>query len=99
MRRRKELRERFEVAHLDDLAAAELELLDQALVRLNLLLASDDHRVALRACIEVFDRVLGRPRQQAKDGPSFASWPDMESALARAREKLALRLGGEAKAV
>jgi hypothetical protein len=33
MRRRKELRERFEVAHLDDLAAAELELLDQGDVR------------------------------------------------------------------
>ena len=99
MRRRKELRERFEVAHLDDLAAAELELLDQALVRLNLLLASEDHRVALRACIEVFDRVLGRPRQQVKDGHSFAQRPDMETALARAREKLALRLDGQAQAL
>jgi hypothetical protein len=99
MRRRKELRERFEVAHLDDLAAAELELLDQALVRLNLLLASEDHRVALRACIEVFDRVLGRPRQQVKDGHSFAQRPDMETALARACEKLALRLDGQAQAL
>src|SRR5687768_5358131 len=64
MRRGKELRERFEVADLEDLATAELELLGQALVRLNLLIASEDSRVALRACIEVFDRVLGRPRQQ-----------------------------------
>jgi hypothetical protein len=33
IRRRKELRERFEVSQLEDLAGAELELLDQALVR------------------------------------------------------------------
>ena len=36
MRSRKELRERLDVAELEDLAAAEPELLDQALARLNL---------------------------------------------------------------
>jgi hypothetical protein len=51
MRRRKELRERFEVAELEDLAMAEFELLDPALVMLALLISSDDHRVALRACL------------------------------------------------
>jgi hypothetical protein len=34
MRKRKELRERFDAADLEDLAVAELELLDRALVRL-----------------------------------------------------------------
>jgi hypothetical protein len=49
IRRRKELREQFDVAELEELTAAELELLDRALVRLNSLIGSDDDRVALRA--------------------------------------------------
>ena len=93
IRRRKELRERFEVLELEDLAEAELEILDQALLRLNLLLASDDDRVALRAAIEVFDRTLGRPKQQREPGHSFEQWPDMDAALTEAHEKLAARLG------
>jgi hypothetical protein len=92
IRRRKELRERFEVAQLEDLAGAELERLDQALVRLNLLIGSEDDRVALRAVIEVLDRTLGRPRQQQASNRSFEGGPNMETALAEAREKLALRL-------
>jgi hypothetical protein len=91
MRKRKELRERFEAADLEDLAEAELDVLDRALVRLNLLLASDDDRVALRAVMEVFNRVLGRPRQQEDHGRSFEH-RDMDTALAHAREKLAVRL-------
>jgi hypothetical protein len=58
------LRERFDVAHLEDLAAAELDVLGGALLRLILLVSSDDDRVALRAVKEVLDRTLGRPRQQ-----------------------------------
>ena len=92
IRRRTELRERFEVADLEDLADAEFELLDRALVRLNLLIASEDERVALRAVIEVLDRTLGRPRQQQPPDRSFQAVPDMEAALAGAREKLAVRL-------
>jgi hypothetical protein len=92
MRRRKQLRDRFEVADLEDLADAELALLDQALLRLNLLLGSDDDRVALRAAVEVFDRTLGRPRQQHEYGRAFEQWPDMDAALAEAHEKLAERL-------
>jgi hypothetical protein len=42
----------------------ESELLDRALVRLALLIASEDDRIAMRACKEVFDRVLGRPSQR-----------------------------------
>ena len=92
IRRRRELRERFEIGQLEGVASAELELLDHALVRLNLLIGSEDDRVALRAVIVVFDRTLGRPRQrQAWDG-SFEGAPDMETALAEAREKLAVRL-------
>ena len=64
IRRREELRERFDVAHLEDLAAAELDVLGGALLRLILLVSSDDDRVALRAVKEVLDRTLGRPRQQ-----------------------------------
>lgn len=92
IRRRKELRERFEVAQLEDLAGAELELLDQALVRLSLLIGSEDDRVALRAVIEVLDRTLRRPRQQQAGDRSFEGGRDMEAALAEARETLALRL-------
>lgn len=92
IRRRRELRERFEVEELEDLAGAELELLDQALLRLNLLLGSDDDRVALRAVVEVFDRTLGRPKQQCEFGRSLEQWPDMDAALAQAHQKLAARL-------
>ena len=91
IRRRKELRERFEVGQLEDLAGAELELLDQALVRLNLLIGSEDDRVALRAVMLVLDRTLGRPRQQQASDRSEGR-PDVETALAEAREKLAVRL-------
>jgi hypothetical protein len=87
MRRRKELRDRFDVAELEDLTAAEPELLDRALARLSLLIASEDDRVALRAVKEVLDRTLGRPRQRHDFG--HAQGPDMGAALATAREKLA----------
>jgi hypothetical protein len=46
VRRRKELRERFEVGTLEDLAAAEDELLERALIRHGLVLASDDPRAS-----------------------------------------------------
>lgn len=91
IRRRKELRERFQGAQLEDLAGG-LELLHQALVRLNLLIASEDERVALRAVIEVLDRTVGRPSRQDVCHCSFMERPNMETALAEAREKLALRL-------
>jgi hypothetical protein len=90
IRRRKELREELEVAELKDLTVAEPELLDRALARLNLLIASEDDRVALRAVKEVLDRTLGRPRQR-NAGHSQGS--DMDAALALAHEKLAERLG------
>jgi hypothetical protein len=44
------------------------ELLDRAVVRLTLLLASDDDRVALRASIEVHDRVLGQAKACEEHG-------------------------------
>jgi hypothetical protein len=50
------------------------------------LIGSEDDRVALRAVKEVLDRTLGRPRQQHEQGRSHA--PDMDAALASAREKL-----------
>jgi hypothetical protein len=52
------LREQFEGSELEDLAAAEPELFDRALARLNLLIGSEDDRVALRAVKEVLDRTL-----------------------------------------
>jgi hypothetical protein len=91
IRRREKLRKQFDVAALEDVAAAEPELLDRALARLDLLIASEDDRVALRAVKEVLDRTLGRPRQRHKRERSQA--PDMDAALAQAHEKLALRLG------
>ena len=92
LRRRKELRERFEVAQREGLAGVEAELLDQALARLNLLVGSEDDRVALRAVIQVLDRTLGRPRQQQAHDRSLERGRDMEAALAEARGKLAERL-------
>ena len=86
IRKRKELRDQFEVAELEDLTAAEPDLLDRALARLNLLIGSEDDRVALRAVREVLDRTLGRPRQRHEHGRSHG--PDMDAAVARAREKL-----------
>jgi hypothetical protein len=86
IRKHKELREQLNVAELEDLTAAEPELLDRALARLNLLIASEDDRVALRAVKEVLDRTLGRPRQRHEYGRSQG--PDMDAALAQAREKL-----------
>jgi hypothetical protein len=68
-------------------AAAEPELLNRALARLNLLIGCDDDRVALRAVKEVLDRTLGRPRQAHEQGRSHG--PDMEAAATAAREKLA----------
>jgi hypothetical protein len=91
IRRRKELREQFEVSELEDLAAAEPELFDRALTRLNLLIGSEDDRVALRAVKEVLDRTLGRPSHQQDRGRSRER-RDMESALAQAREKLTAQL-------
>jgi hypothetical protein len=92
LRRRRELRERLKVAELEDLGEAEFDLLDQALIRLNLLIGSENDRVALRAVIEVLDRTLGRPRQQQGRDHSFERCADIDAALAEAREKLALRL-------
>lgn len=86
IRKRKELRDQFDVAELEDLTAAEPELLDQALARLGILIGSEDDRVALRAVKEVLDRTLGRPRQRHEHGRSHG--PDMDAALAAAREKL-----------
>ena len=62
------------------MTAAEPELLERALTRLNLLIASEDDRVALRAVKEVLDRTLGRPRQRSEHG----RWqtPDMDAAQA-----------------
>jgi hypothetical protein len=68
------------------LSATEPELLDRALVRLSLLIGSEDDRVALRAVKEVLDRTLGRPRQRPA---SFKQRPEMDAAMAAAREKLA----------
>jgi hypothetical protein len=85
IRRRKELREQFDVAELEGLTAAEPELLDRALARLNLLIGPED-RVALRAVKEVLERTLGRPRQRHEHGRSQGT--DMDAALAAAREKL-----------
>jgi hypothetical protein len=92
IRRRKELRERFEVGQFEDLAAAELELVGWVLVRLNLLIGSDDDRVALRAVKEVLDRALGRPRQQGEFGGSMEAPTATGGEAAKAREKLAARL-------
>jgi hypothetical protein len=94
MRRRKELREQFDVAGLKDVTAADPELLNRALARLDLLIASDDDRVALRAVKEVLDRTLGRPRQRPDYGRSQG--PDMDAALAEAREKLSALIEGRA---
>jgi len=91
IRRRKELRKHFDVAELDDLSAAEPELLDRALARLSQLIGSEDDRAALRAVKEVLDRTLGRPRRRPDYGHSQG--PDMDAALALAHEKLAERLG------
>jgi hypothetical protein len=88
VRRRKELREQLDGAKFEELTAAEPELLHRALARLNLLIGSEDDRVALRAVREVLDRTLGRPTQR-NDGRSFDQRPDMDAALAAAREKLA----------
>jgi hypothetical protein len=90
--KRKELREQLNRAELEDLKAAEPELLDRALARLNLLIGSEDDRVAMRAVKEVLDRTLGRPRQQQEHGRS-SEHRDMDAALALAHEKLAERLG------
>jgi hypothetical protein len=90
IRRRKELRDQLDGAELEDLVAAESELLDRALARLSLLIGSEDDRVALRAVKEVLDRTVGRPRQP----PDYerSQGPDMETALVRAREKLVAAL-------
>jgi hypothetical protein len=84
-------REQLDVAGPEASTAAEPELLDQALARLNLLIGSEDDRVALRAVREVLDRTLGRPRQRP-DGGSAKQGPDMDAALAGAREKLGARI-------
>jgi hypothetical protein len=90
IRRRKELREQLDVAEVEDLSAAESELLDRALAGLYLLVGSEDDRVALRAVKEVLDRTLGQPRQRHEHGPSNGR--DMDAALASAREKLTAQL-------
>jgi hypothetical protein len=89
IRRRKELRDQLDGPELEDLAAAESELLDRALARLSLLIGSEDDRVALRAVKEVLDRTFGRPSQHEY---RRARGPDMDAALATAREKLAAAL-------
>jgi hypothetical protein len=90
IRRRKALQERFDVETLEDLDGAKLELLDRALVRLALLIASEDDRIAMRACREVFDRVLGRPSQRSHRGGANRARRDREAESAAAREKLAI---------
>lgn len=88
IRRRKELREQFDVAEFEDLTASEPELLDLALARLNLLIGSEDDRVALRAVKEVLDRILGRPRQRRDYGrPQGPAWTPRW--LGRGRSSLA----------
>jgi hypothetical protein len=90
MRKGKELRERFEAADLEDLAVAELEVRGRALVRLNLLLASDDHRVALRAYTEIFGRILGKPRQQqefARSRTPIPTWRPRWRARTRSSQR------------
>jgi hypothetical protein len=91
LRKRKELRERFQLERLEDLA--ETELLDRAVVRLTLLLASDDDRVALRAAIEVLDRVLGKPKPARRTVER-----DFAAEAESAREKLAKLLDRAAAA-
>jgi hypothetical protein len=91
LRKRKDLRERLRVEQLEDLAEA--ELLDRAVVRIVLLLASEDDRVALRASIEVADRVLRRPKP-ARSAPERDFALEAESA----REKLAKLLDRAAAA-
>jgi hypothetical protein len=86
IRRREELREKLDGTETEDLAAAESELLDRAVARLNLLFGSEDDRVALRAVREVLDRTLGRPKLRHEHERSHG--PDMEATLAAAREKL-----------
>jgi hypothetical protein len=94
LRNRKALREQLDIAELEGVTATEPELLDQALARLNVLILSEDDRVALRAVKEVLDRTLGRSKQRRDHRRSQG--PDMESALADAREKLAVRLARHA---
>jgi hypothetical protein len=60
-----------------------------ALARLYVLIGSEDDRVALRAVKEVLDRTLGRPSQHEY---RRSRRPDMDAALARAREKLVAAL-------
>jgi hypothetical protein len=90
IRRRKEPSEQVDGSELEDFATAELELLDRALARLSLLIGSEDDRVALRAVKDVLDRTLGRPTRRQEYGRSQR--PDMDSALAAAREKLVAAL-------
>jgi hypothetical protein len=97
IRRRKALQARFDVATLEDLDRAELELAERAIVRLGLLLASEDDRVAMRACKEVFDRVLGRPRERQEHRGLISS--DTEAEVAVAREKLAILIERRAQAI
>lgn len=54
------------------------------------MIGSEDGRVALRAVKEALDRTLGRPRQRYEHGRSPG--PDMDAALAAAREKLVAAL-------
>jgi hypothetical protein len=50
------------------------------------LIGSEDDRVALHAVSEVLDRTLGRAKQRHEHRRSQG--PDMDAALASAREKL-----------
>jgi hypothetical protein len=97
IRTRKALQERFEVEALEGLNGAESELLDRALVRLALLVASEDDRIAMRACREVFDRVLGRPSPRADRGEVTGARPSLKAEAAAAREKLAILIDRRAQ--
>jgi hypothetical protein len=97
IRTRKALQERFQVEALEDLNGAEIELLDRALLRLALLIASEDDRIALRACREVFDRVLGRPSQRSERGGANGARRDKEAEAAAAREKLEILINSRAR--
>jgi hypothetical protein len=98
IRRRKELRECFEVATLEGLATAEDELLERALVRHALLLSSDDPRVAWRACKELYDRLLGPAGSQCGDDLIGAS-RDWDAEVTAAREKLNTLIERRARAI
>ena len=81
------------------LAAAEDQLgdaLDRSVARLLELVESKDEQVALRACVQVFDRVLGRPRQPHEHGGRIGLDIDMTAVRARLNELIERRADRDA---